>query len=158
MQNNEYRGIFYTKRRSNAYDFSNCYSSRNQKPTNQQVKHHIKNWYHTNIRGQGYIQHIAANYRHFPTLKATTSKHNTSPKSLNHADQNRLLSFNLLYKSFNYFSLAAPSHEYIKVLTISAPTTKPQNHHSCQLPWQKPAKCRGSHAYAPYRHAKQPIA
>lgn len=51
MQNNEYRGIFYTKRRSNACHFQNCYSSIYQNATKQQVKRHIKNWYHTNIRG-----------------------------------------------------------------------------------------------------------
>ena len=74
---------------------------------------------------RGIFPHKAANYRHFPTLKATPPKHNTSQKSLNHTDQNRLHSFNLLYKSFNYFSLATPSHEYIKVLTISLTIAKP---------------------------------
>lgn len=125
MQNNEYRGIFYTKRRSNACDFSNCYSSHYQKPTNQQVRRHIKNWYHTNIPLYGYIPHKAANYRHFPTPKATPPKHNTSPNPLNHTIQNRLLPFNLLYKSFNYFLTVTPSHEYIKVLTIYPPIAKP---------------------------------
>ena len=142
MQNNEYRGIFYTKRRSNACNFSNCYSSHYQKPTNQQVRLHIENWYHTNIPLYGSIPHKAANYRHFPTLKATPPKHNTSLKPLNHTILNRLLSFNFLYKSFNYF------HVHNQTIKL------PDSTHACQVPWQIPAKCRAVHAYTPYTHAK----